>query len=81
MSHSCGSWIIWVSRATKEQTNCQKKKKKKAVKKENVEINIKLSKGKSIVWREINKKCPQQRDNAVKGRLILNTKQSRYFKK
>lgn len=35
-------------------------KKKKTAKKENVEINIKLSKGKSIVGREINKKWPQQ---------------------
>lgn len=65
---------MWVPAHSGIQGNerADKLTKKKAVKKENVEINIKLSKsgGKSIVWREINKKWQQQWDNAVKGKHL-----------
>ncbi len=45
---------------------------KEAVRRENVEINIKLSKseGKSIVWREIIKQWQQYWNSATKGRHL-----------
>lgn len=45
---------------------------KEAVKKGDVEVNIKLSKseGKGIVWRSINQQWQQSWDNATKGRHL-----------
>lgn len=45
---------------------------KEAIKKEDVEVNIKLSKseGKGIVWRSVNQQWQQSWDNATKGRHL-----------